>query len=56
MIHMIQIHVGILELFSQIRILERAMAVCGLIFQTRSQIGIWVIANLPDLRMLILHL
>jgi hypothetical protein len=44
------------DLFGQIRILERAMAVHGLIFHTRSQIGIRVIANLPDLKTLILHL
>jgi hypothetical protein len=44
-----------LDLFGQIQILERAMAVRGLIFHTHSQIGIPVIANPPDLRTLILH-
>jgi hypothetical protein len=42
--------------FGQIQILDRAMAVRGLIFHTCSQIGIRVIANPPDLRTLILHL
>jgi hypothetical protein len=42
--------------FGQIQILARAMAVCGLISNTRSQIRIQVIPNLPHLRTLILHL
>jgi hypothetical protein len=45
-----------LDLFGQIRILERAMAVRGLILNTRSQIEIRAIANPLDLRTLILHL
>jgi hypothetical protein len=44
------------DLFGQIWIFKRAMAVRGLIFHARSQVGIRVIANLPDLRFLILHL
>jgi hypothetical protein len=44
------------HLFDQIRILERGIAVCGLIFHPRSQIGIRVIENLSDLRRMILHL
>jgi hypothetical protein len=44
-----------LDLFGQIRIIERDMAVRGLTFHHRSQIGIRVIANPPDLRTLILH-
>jgi hypothetical protein len=44
------------DLFGQLRILERAIAVRGLIFYTPSQIVIRVKANPPDLRTLSLHL
>jgi hypothetical protein len=42
--------------FSQIRILQRAIAVPGRIFQPHYQIGIRVIANPPDLNAMVLHL
>jgi hypothetical protein len=44
------------DLLGQIRILQRAMAVRGWIFQPRSQIGIRFISNPPDLSNKILHL
>jgi hypothetical protein len=47
---------GLIRIFGQIRILQRAMAVRGRIFQSRSQIGIRVIGNPTDLSTMILHL
>jgi hypothetical protein len=44
------------DLLGQIQIPERAMPVSEMIYQTRSQIGIRVIANLLYLRTLILQL
>jgi hypothetical protein len=44
------------DLFDQIRILQGAMGVHGVIFHARILIGIQVVANPPDLRSLILHL
>jgi hypothetical protein len=45
-----------LDLFSQIRILQKAITSHGRIFQPHSQIGIRVIANPPDLSTMIFHL
>jgi hypothetical protein len=45
-----------LDLFGQIRILQRAMVVRGRIIQPRSQTGIRVIANPLDLSTMILDL
>jgi hypothetical protein len=44
------------DLFNWIWILQGAMGVCGAIFHDPFLIGIRVVANLPDLRSLILHL
>jgi hypothetical protein len=55
---MLGIHIRIrlnLDLFRQIRILQGAMAVHGAISHARSQIGIRVVPNPPDLSSLILH-
>jgi hypothetical protein len=44
------------DLFGEIQILQRAIAVHGAIFHACIPIGIRVVANPPDLRSLILHL
>jgi hypothetical protein len=44
------------DLFYRNQILQGAMAVCSEIFHARNLIGIRVVANLVDLRSLILHL
>jgi hypothetical protein len=44
------------DLFDRIQILQGAIAVCGAIFHAHIPIRIRVVANLPDLRSLILHL
>jgi hypothetical protein len=44
------------DLFDWILILQGVMVVHGAIFHARIPIGIRVVANLPDLRSLILHL
>jgi hypothetical protein len=45
-----------LDHFGQIQGLQGTMAVLSAIFHAHNQFGIWVVANLPDLTSLILHL
>jgi hypothetical protein len=53
----IQIRVRLdLDLFNRIQILQGALGVRGAIFQACNPMGIRVVANLTDLRSLILHL